>query len=81
MPVQFIGMIRTDDVSEIDSAVARTVEAQIDPGFVAGFDRMLIGFHSTGPDAWAAARSAAARTEGRLRRGASCGPDFPLVHA
>ena len=60
--IQRVGMICTDDVSEIDSAVARTVEAQIDPGFVAGFDRMLIGFHSTGPDAWAVAGHAAART-------------------
>jgi alkanesulfonate monooxygenase SsuD/methylene tetrahydromethanopterin reductase-like flavin-dependent oxidoreductase (luciferase family) len=49
-------MIRTDNLSEIDSAVAQTVEAGIDPGFVAefaraheeaGFDRVLIGFHFT----------------------------------
>lgn len=72
MPMQFIGMIRTDNISEIDSAVAQTVEATIDPGFVsefaraheeAGFDRILIGFHSTGPDAWAVAAQAAASTE------------------
>lgn len=70
--IQFIGMIRTDNKSEIDSAVAQTVEATIDPGFVrefaraheeAGFDRVLIGFHSTGPDAWAVAAHAAAHTE------------------
>jgi alkanesulfonate monooxygenase len=70
--VQFIGMIRTDNLSEIDSAVAQTVEATLDPGFVrdfarvheaAGFDRVLIGFHSTGPDAWAVATHAAAQTE------------------
>mgnify|MGYP002336079776 CR=1 FL=1 len=72
MPIQIIGMIRTDDLSEIDSAVAQTVEATLDPGFVsefaraheeAGFDRVLIGFHSTGPDAWAIAAHAAASTE------------------
>ena len=69
---QFIGMIRTDNISEIDSAVALSVEATIDPDFVrdfarthenAGFDRILIGYHSTGPDAWAVAAHAAARTE------------------
>jgi alkanesulfonate monooxygenase len=65
-------MIRTDNISEIDSAVALSVEAAIDPGFVAefarvheeaGFDRVLIGYHSTGPDAWAVAGHAAAHTE------------------
>lgn len=72
MPVRFIGMIRTDNISEIDSAVALSVEAMIDPGFVAafartheraGFDRVLIGCHSTGPDAWAVAGHAAGHTE------------------
>ena len=77
MPIQIIGMIRTDNLSEIDSAVAQTVEATLDPGFVAefaraheeaGFDRVLIGFHSTGSDAWAVAAHAAASTNklGRL---------------
>jgi alkanesulfonate monooxygenase len=70
--VQFLGMIRTDNISEIDSAVALSVEAAIDPGFVAefarthegaGFDRVLIGYHSTGPDAWAVAGHAAAHTD------------------
>jgi alkanesulfonate monooxygenase len=69
---QFIGMIRTDNISEIDSAVALSVEATIDPEFVrdfartheaAGFDRVLIGYHSTGPDAWLVAAHAAAHTE------------------
>ena len=69
---QFIGMIRTDNISEIDSAVALSVEATIDPDFVrdfaraheaAGFDRVLIGYHSTGPDAWLVAAHAAAHTE------------------
>jgi alkanesulfonate monooxygenase len=70
--IQFIGMIRTDNISEIDSAVALSVEATINPDFVrdfarthenAGFDRILIGYHSTGPDAWAVAAHAAACTE------------------
>lgn len=70
--IQFIGMIRTDNASEIDSAVAQTVEASLDPGFVsefaraheeAGFDRILIGFHSTGPDAFAVATHAAYATK------------------
>ena len=70
--IQFIGMIRTDNISEIDSAVALSVEATIDPDFVrdfaraheaAGFDRVLIGYHSTGPDAWLVAAHAAANTE------------------
>jgi hypothetical protein len=32
-------MIRTDNLSEIDSAVAQTVEGAIDPAFVADFAR------------------------------------------
>jgi alkanesulfonate monooxygenase len=70
--VQFIGMIRTDNRSEIDSTVAQTVEEVIHSGFVrdfaqaheeADFDRVLIGFHSTGPDGWLVAAHAAANTE------------------
>jgi alkanesulfonate monooxygenase len=72
MPIQFIGMIRTDNASEIDAANAQTVEKTIDPQFVAdfaqahensGFDRILIGYHSTAPDAWAVGAHAAANTE------------------
>jgi alkanesulfonate monooxygenase len=64
-------MIHTDNLSEIDSAVAQTVEATLDPAFfaafaqaheAAGFDRVLIGFHSTGSDTWAVAAHAAANT-------------------
>ncbi|MFN8593844.1 MAG: LLM class flavin-dependent oxidoreductase [Thermomicrobiales bacterium] len=71
MALQLIGLIRTDNLSEIDSAVAQTVEATLDPEFVAefaraheeaGFDRVLVGFHSTGPDAWAVSMHAAAST-------------------
>jgi hypothetical protein len=37
--IQFVGMIRTDNMSEIDSAVALTVEGVIDPAFVAELPR------------------------------------------
>lgn len=71
MPVEFIGMIRGNDVSEIDRADA-SVEERIDPAFVrayaraheeAGFDKVLIGAYSTGPDGWSVAAHAAAHTE------------------
>jgi alkanesulfonate monooxygenase len=70
--IQFIGMIRTDNASEIDVANAQTVEQTIDLGFVSqfaqaheegGFDRILIGYHSTAPDTRAVAQHAAAQTE------------------
>ena len=57
MPVEFIGMIRTNNVSEIDTASAPTADAAIDRDFVrdfarahedGGFDRVLIGYYSTG---------------------------------
>jgi alkanesulfonate monooxygenase len=70
--MQIIGMIRTDNASEIDNAAAQTVESVIDRDFVkefaqaheeAGFDRILIGYHSTGPDGWLVAAHAAAHTQ------------------
>lgn len=72
MPIQFIGMIRTNNVSEIDGPVANSREGAIDPDFVTrfarahednGFDRILIGYHTTAPDGWALASHAAANTE------------------
>ena len=69
--IQFIGMIRTNNVSEIHGA-ANNREGVIDPRFVAqfaraheenGFDRILIGYHTTAPDGWALASHAAAHTE------------------
>ena len=69
--IQFIGMIRTNNVSEIHGA-ANNREGAIDPGFVTafaraheenGFDRILIGYHTTAPDGWALASHAAAHTE------------------
>lgn len=71
MPIQFIGMIRTNNVSEIDGA-ANNREGVIDPQFVTrfarahednGFDRVLIGYHTTAPDGWALASHVAATTE------------------
>ncbi len=72
MPLQFIGMIRTDNVSEIDGVAASQIERSLDPKFVAdfaraheegGFERILIGYHTTSPDGWAVAAHAAANTE------------------
>jgi alkanesulfonate monooxygenase len=87
---QFIGMVRTDNVSEIGSAGVLSVEAAIDPGFVAefapaheraGFDRVLIGRRSTGPDSWAVAGHAAAHTEGRRASKRASDRNSSLVHA
>ncbi len=72
MPVEFIGMIRTYPGSEVDGAPDATFTPLIDPAYVrefarahedAGFDRVLIGYHSTGPDGFAVASYAAAHTE------------------
>src|SRR3954467_5492124 len=72
MPIHFIGMIRANNASEIHGASAATVETAIDPGFVrefaraheaGGFERILIGYHTPGPDGWAIAGYAAAHTE------------------
>ncbi len=58
MPLQFIGMIRTDNVSEIDGVAASQIERSLDPKFVAdfaraheegGFERILIGYHTRVP--------------------------------
>jgi len=65
-------MIRTDNVSEIDGVAASQIERSLDPKFVAdfarvheegGFERILIGYHTTSPDGWAVAAHAAANTE------------------
>jgi alkanesulfonate monooxygenase len=70
--IQFIGIIRTDNASEIDVANAQTVEHTIDLGFVSqfaqaheegGFDRILIGYRSTAPYGCAVAQHAARHTE------------------
>lgn len=72
MPVEFIGMIRTRDSSEITDAPAKVGDTEIDPGYIrdfvrvheeGGFDRVLIGSFSTGPDGWAIAGHGIANTE------------------
>ena len=71
MTVEFVGMIRTADVSEIRPPSG----PPINPGYTArfaqahedaGFDRVLIGYHSWDADGFSVASHAAAHTE-RLR--------------
>jgi alkanesulfonate monooxygenase len=68
MGVEFVGMIRTADGSEIRPSSG----PPIDPGFTtrfavaheeAGFDRVLIGYHSWDADGFGVAYHAAAHTE------------------
>ena len=68
MSVEFIGMIQTQKVSEIHAAQGPVV----DPDYVrrfaqaheaAGFDRVLVPHHSTGPSATLTIAHAAAHTE------------------
>lgn len=72
MPVEFIGMIRTRDASELTGPPHLINDTEIDPDYIRdfarahednGFDRVLIGYYSTGPDGWAIASYAAAVTE------------------
>lgn len=72
MPIQFLGMVRTNNISEIHGAGPTTGENVIDPPFLRdffrahdenGFDRVLIGYHSTAPDGWPIASFGAANTE------------------
>lgn len=72
MPVEFIGMIRTQDSSEITPTANGGADTAIDPDYVrafaraheaGGFDRVLIGSFSTAPDGWMVAAYAAAHTE------------------
>ncbi|MFC5753049.1 LLM class flavin-dependent oxidoreductase [Actinomadura rugatobispora] len=68
MTVEFIGMIRTADASEIRPPRG----PEIDPGYTrefaraheeAGFDRVLIGYHSWDADGFSVASYAAAHTD------------------
>ena len=68
MPVEFVGMISTQHVSEIHAPEGPIV----DPDYVArfaqaheqaGFDRILVAYSSASPDAMQVAAYAAARTE------------------
>ncbi len=74
MPVEFIGMIGTRPASET-MAGGSIVGGHIDPAFVeqfsrahedGGFDTVLVGYGSSGPDGFGVASYAAMRTE-RLR--------------
>ena len=74
MPVEFIGMIGTRPASEMDGPPVSIIGGYVDPAFVrefaraheaGGFDRVLIGYSSTGPDGFSVAAYTAAVT-GRL---------------
>ena len=67
-PVEFIGMVQPRQQSEIHPARGPA----IDPGYLVasarahdegGFDRILVGWHSNGPDGFQIAAHAGARTE------------------
>ena len=69
MPIQFLGMVRTNNISEIHGAGPTTGENVIDPPFLRdffrahdqnNFDRVLIGQHSHAPDGWPIASFGAA---------------------
>ncbi|MFC9324259.1 LLM class flavin-dependent oxidoreductase [Kitasatospora sp. NPDC057015] len=68
MPVEFIGMIGTTDVSETRPASGPVVDADFTRRFAkaheeAGFDRILIGYGSSSPDGSQVAAHVAAHTE------------------
>ncbi|MBI2765111.1 MAG: LLM class flavin-dependent oxidoreductase [Chloroflexi bacterium] len=72
MPVEFIGMIGTRSASELDGRATSLVGGHIDPPFVrdfvrahedAGFDRVLIGYGSSGPDGFSVASYCASVTD------------------
>ncbi|MYS20476.1 alkanesulfonate monooxygenase [Streptomyces sp. DvalAA-14] len=68
MPVEFIGMIGTRDISEIRPPAGPVVDPDYTLRFAraheeAGFDRVLIGYGSSSPDGTQVAAYVAARTE------------------
>ena len=72
MSVEFIGMIGTRPASELDGPGANLIGGHVDARFVrdfaraheaAGFDRVLVGYGSSGPDGLAVTAYAAAATE------------------
>ncbi|BAZ50622.1 luciferase family protein [Nostoc sp. NIES-4103] len=72
MSIEFIGMIGTRQVSELDGPTVSITGGSIDPAYVrkfaqahedGGFDRVLVGYGSTGPDGLTVAAFAAAATE------------------
>lgn len=68
MPVEFIGMIGTSNISETGPATGPIVDADYTRRFArahedAGFDRILIGYGSSTPDGGQVAAHVAAHTE------------------
>src|SRR5579883_2609933 len=75
MPLEIVGMIGTRPGSEISGPSVSIVGGHIDPTYVerfsrvheeGGFDTVLVGYGSTGPDGFGVASYAAQKTE-RLR--------------
>lgn len=72
MSIEFIGMIGTRSASELDGPGSSLVGGHIEPEFVrdfartheqAGFDRVLIGYGSSGPDGFSVAAYTASVTD------------------
>lgn len=72
MPVEFIGMIGTRPASELDGPSVSIISGTVDPAYVrrfaraheeGGFDKVLVGYGSTGPDGFSVASYAAAHTD------------------
>ncbi len=68
MPVEFIGMIATQESSEVLPLHGPVVDAEFTAGFAkahedGGFDRILIGYGSRWPDGWQVANHAVRATE------------------
>lgn len=72
MPLEFCGMIGTRAASELDAPGMSLVGGHVDKAFVrdfaqaheqAGFDRVLIGYGSSGPDGFAVASYCASVTD------------------
>lgn len=72
MPVEFIGMIGTRPASELDGPSVSIIGGTVDPAHVrdfsraheeGGFDKVLIGYGSAGPDGFSVASYAASVTD------------------
>ena len=72
MPIEFIGMIGTRPASELNGTSVTLTGGSVDPTYVrqfaqaheaGGFDRVLIGYSSTGPDGLSVAAYTAAVTD------------------
>jgi alkanesulfonate monooxygenase len=68
MPVEFIGMIATQEASEVMAPAGPLIDAEFTARFArahedGGFDRILIGYGSRWPDGWQVANHAVRATE------------------